>query len=335
MDALPSGTVTFLFTDVEGSTRLLRELGTDEYGAVLEEHRARLREAFRLGREVDTQGDSLFYAFARADDAVSAAAAGQNVLQGLPVRVRMGLHTGQPSVVGDAYVGLDVHRAARICSAAHGGQVLLSQTTRDLADADTRDLGVHRLKDLTQPQHLHQLVAAGVATDFPPLRTLENRPTNLPMQPTQLVGRAAELEAVRELLVRDDVRLVTLTGPGGAGKTRLALHAAAETVDLFPSGVWLVSLEAVDDPDLLLPTIAQTLGLYETGNRSLADAMRDHIAHQRLLLVLDNFEHLLDAAVGVAETIASCPRLTVLVTSREPLHLSGEWEVAVDPLREG
>src|SRR5947208_15393490 len=157
MAALPSGTVTFLFTDIEQSTRLLAELGADAYGQALEEHRERLREAFRAGYEVDTQGDSLFYAFDRADDAVLAAAAGQRALHGLPVRVRMGVHTGQPAIVGDSYVGLDVHRAARICAAAHGGQVVLSHTTRDLAAVETLDLGEHRLKDLTQPQRLHQL----------------------------------------------------------------------------------------------------------------------------------------------------------------------------------
>ena len=167
MAELPAGTVTFLFTDVERSTQLLAQVGPEEYGAVLEEHRRRLREAFGAGHEVDTQGDSLFYAFARADDAVTAAAAGQRALDGLPLRVRMGIHTGQPSLVGDGYVGLDVHRAARICAAAHGGQVVLSQTTRDLDDDEARDLGEHRLKDLTQPQRLFQLVGDGPRVAVP------------------------------------------------------------------------------------------------------------------------------------------------------------------------
>jgi predicted ATPase/class 3 adenylate cyclase len=332
MVELPTGTVTFLFTDVEKSTQLLAELGAEEYGAVLEEHRARLREGFRAGREVDTQGDALFVAFARADDAIAAAAAGQRALAGLPVRVRMGLHTGQPAIVGVGYVGLDVHRAARICAAAHGGQVLLSQPTRDLTGAETRDLGEHRLKDLTQPQRIHQLVGEGLESDFPPLRTLENRPTNLPAQASPLVGRGAELDAVQQLLADDDVRLVTLTGPGGSGKTRLALHAAAESVDRFPGGVWLVALEAVEDPALLLPTIAQTLGLYESGDRPLDATLAEYLASRRMLLVLDNFEQLLEGALNVSNLLEGCPQLKVVVTSRAPLRLAAEHVYPVPPL---
>jgi predicted ATPase/class 3 adenylate cyclase len=332
MSELPSGTVTFLFTDVEQSTRLLTELGANAFGEALEEHRRRLREAFGAGYEVDTQGDSLFYAFDRADDAVLAAAEGQRALDQLPIRVRMGIHTGQPAILGGRYVGLDVHRAARICAAAQGGQVVLSQTTRDLTDVETRDLGEHRLKDLTQPQRLHQLVAPGLATDFPALRTLENRPTNLPAQTTPLVGRTAEVEALQVLLADDGVRLVTLTGPGGTGKTRLALHAAAESVELFPNGVWLVALEAVNDSGLLLPTIAQTLGLYESGDRPLAAALSEHLAGQRVLLVLDNFEQLLDAARAVADLLDGAPHLKVLTTSRAPLRLAAEHAFPVPPL---
>src|SRR6266540_4315984 len=332
MVELPTGTVTFLFTDVEQSTRLLAQLGSAEYGRVLEEHRTRLRTVFSRGRELDEQGDSLFYAFARADDAVAAAAAGQRALEGLPVRVRMGVHTGQPSVVGDRYVGLDVPRAARIGGAAHGGQVLLSQATRDLAEADTRDLGEHRLKDLTQPQRLHQLVAERLETDFPSLRTLENRPTNLPAQATPLVGRATELGALKELLADDSVRLLTLAGPGGSGKTRLALHAAAEAVELFPNGVWLVSLEAIDDPALFLPTVAQTLGLYESGDQPLDAAVKEYLAQQRVLLVLDNFEQLLDAARTVSNLLAASPQLKVVVTTRAPLRVAAEHVFSVPPL---
>jgi predicted ATPase/class 3 adenylate cyclase len=332
MVELPTGTVTFLFTDVEKSTQLLAQLGTDEYGRVLEEHRFRLRHAFDPGYEVDTQGDALFYAFGRADDAVAAAAAGQRALEGLPLRVRMGVHTGEPSLVGDGYVGLDVHRASRICAAAHGGQVALSQTTRDLVTVDARDLGEHRLKDLTQPQRLYQLVAPGLETDFPPLRTLENRPTNLPSQSTPLVGRGAELEALSALLEEDDVRLVTLTGPGGTGKTRLALHAAAEAVELFRNGVWFVSLEAVAEPALLLPTIAQTLGLYESGDTRLETAIGEHLRGQQVLLVLDNFEQLLDAARAVNDLLEASPGVQILVTSRAPLSLAAEHVFPVPPL---
>jgi predicted ATPase/class 3 adenylate cyclase len=332
MAELPSGTVTFLFTDVEQSTRLLVELGADAYGQALEEHRNRLREAFQAGYEVDTQGDSLFYAFDRADDAVLAAAAGQRALAELPVQVRMGIHTGQPTIVGDRYVGLDVHRAARICAAAHGGQIVVSQTTRDLADVETRDLGEHRLKDLTQPQRLYQLAVPGLETQFAPLRTLENRPTNLPAQTTPLVGRIAELGALRALLADDDIRLVTLTGPGGSGKTRLALHAAAEAVELFPNGVWFVSLEAVHEAALLLPTIAQALGLFESGDRPLEAAIREHLADRRVLLVLDNFEQLLDAAPTVGHLLDGSPGVHVVVTSRARLRIAAEHAFPVLPL---
>ena len=333
MRSLPTGTVTFLFTDIEGSTRLLDELGTDEYARTLEEHRRRLRDAFRNGHEVDTQGDSLFFAFARADDAVAAAAAGQRALEGLPLRVRMGIHTGQPAVVGRDYVGMDVHRAARISAAAYGGQVVLSQTTRDLVGVDTHDLGEHRLKDLTQPQRLHQLVAPGLQPEFPPLRTLENRPTNLPAQATPLVGRTSELERIHAVLEDDEIRLVTLTGPGGTGKTRLALHAAAQAVELFPNGVWFVALEAVQDPALVLPTIAQTLGLYESSDKPLAAALREYLEGQRVLLVLDNFEQLLDASRTVSDLLAASAELKIVVTSRAALHLSAEHVFPVPPLR--
>jgi predicted ATPase/class 3 adenylate cyclase len=333
VEELPSGTVTFLFTDVERSTTLLDELGPERFGAVLEEHRVRLRKAFAAGHEVDTQGDALFYAFARAGDAVEAAAAGQRSLDGLPLRVRMGLHTGEPTIVGDGYVGIDVHRAARICSAAHGGQVVLSQTTRDLADAPTRDLGEHRLKDLSQPQRLHQLVAEGLASNLPPLQSLENRPTNLPVQATPLVGRAEELRDVAALLTREDIRLVTLTGPGGTGKTRLALHAAAEAIERFPNGVWFVALDAIAAPELVLPTIAQTLGVVEPGNRPLVDAVADHLRDQRLLLVLDNFEQLLAAAPVLARLLAASRESNLLVTSRAPLRLAAEHCFQVPPLR--
>jgi len=331
--SLPTGTVTLLFTDIEQSTRLLAELGTDEYARTLEEHRRRLREAFRHGQEVGTQGDGLFFAFSRADDAVAAAAAGQRALEGLPLRVRMGIHTGSPSVVGRDYVGMDVHRAARISAAAYGGQVVLSQTTRDLVSVDTRDLGEHRLKDLTQPQRLHQLVAPGLEAQFPPLRTLENRPTNLPAQATPLVGRTSELDTIRALLEDEDIRLVTLTGPGGTGKTRLALHAAAQAVELFPNGVWFVALEAVQDAALVLPTIAQTIGLYESGDKPLATALREYLDGQRVLFVLDNFEQLLDAAPAVSDLLNTSAGVQIVVTSRAALHVSAEHVFPVPPLR--
>jgi predicted ATPase len=318
---LPTGTVTFLFTDIEGSTRLLQELG-DAYAEALGEHRRLLRDAWRRhdGVEVDTQGDAFFVAFARASDAVAAAADAQRALDEGPVHVRMGVHTGEPLRADEGYVGFDVHRAARIAAAGHGGQVLLSQSTVDLAGAEVRDLGLHRLKDLSAPERLFQLGTE----DFPPLKTLHE--TNLPVPATPFLGREREIDQIAGLLLRPDVRLVTLTGPGGSGKTRLSLQAAAAAADDYDRGVWWVPLASLADPALVETTAAQALGSKDTLPATIGD--------KRLLLVFDNFEHLLEAAIGVAEAIGSCPNLTVLVTSREPLHVDGEWEVAVDPLQE-
>jgi predicted ATPase/class 3 adenylate cyclase len=317
----PTGTVTFLFTDIEGSTRLLQELG-DGYAEVLAEHHRVLREVWgrHRGVEVDTAGDAFFVAFARASEAVAAAADGQRALGLGPVRVRMGLHTGEPMEGVEGYVGLDVHRAARIAAAGHGGQVLLSQAAADLAGVEVRDLGLHRLKDLSAPERLFQLGTER----FPPLKTLHE--TNLPIPATPFLGRDGEIGEIAALLERPEVRLVTLTGPGGSGKTRLALQAAGAAADDFDHGVWWVPLASVADPALVESTAGQALGARD----SLASAVGD----KRLLLLFDNFEHLLDAAPVVTEAIGSCPQLTVLVTSREPLHIDGEWDVAVDPLRE-
>ena len=317
-----------LFTDIEGSTRLLERLGPERYREALDLHRRLLREAFErhCGYEVDYEGDAFFVTFVSAQEAVAAASEGQQALaraewpEGGEVRVRMAVHTGEPVAAPPKYVGLDVHRAARLMAAGHGGQVLLSQTTAALVGADVRDLGLHRLKDLSAPERIFQLGTDG----FPPLKTLHE--TNLPVPTTPFLGREREVDELAVLLRRPEVRLVTLTGPGGSGKTRLALQAAAEAADDYDRGVWWVPLASLADPTLVEASASQTLGSTDTLSATVGD--------KRLLLVLDNFEHLLDAAAGVAETLGFCPRLTVLATSREPLHVDGEWEVAVDPLRE-
>ena len=321
MRELPSGTVTLLFTDIEGSTRLLHELG-DRYANVLGEHRRVLREAFSRhgGVEVDTQGDAFFVAFARASDAVGAAADVQDALAAGPVRVRIGVHTGEPVVTEEGYVGTDVHRAARIMGAGHGGQVLLSETTRRLLDerATLRDLGDHRLKDLTAPQRLYQLGDA----DFPPLRTLYR--TNLPIQPAPLVGRERELDEAGSL-VRSH-RLLTLTGPGGSGKTRLALQLAAEAVEQFPDGVYWVPLQSLRDPALVERAIGSSVGA--------DDGLVEYVADKRLLVLVDNFEQVIEAAPTISSLLSSTPNSKVLATSREPLQIESEQRYPVEPLPE-
>jgi predicted ATPase/class 3 adenylate cyclase len=318
---LPSGTVTLLFTDIEGSTRLLHELG-ERYAGVLAEHRRVLRETFSRhgGVEVDAQGDAFFVAFARASDAVTAAGEAQDALADGPVRVRIGVHTGEPVVTEEGYVGADVHRAARIIGAGYGGQVLVSETTRQLlgVTAELRDLGDHRLKDLTAPQRLYQLGDA----DFPPLRTLYR--TNLPIQPTPLVGRKRELDEAGSL-VRSH-RLLTLTGPGGSGKTRLALQLAAEAVEQFPDGVFWVPLQALRDPALVERAMGTSIGA--------DDGLIAYVADKRLLVLVDNFEQVMEAAATISALLSSTPNSKVLVTSREPLQVESEQRYPVEPLPE-
>jgi predicted ATPase/class 3 adenylate cyclase len=318
---LPSGTVTFLFTDVEGSTKLLHELGADRYADALAEHRRVLRDAFVAhgGVEVDTQGDAFFIAFPTAPSALQAAVAANDGLAPGPIRMRMGIHTGTPHVGEEGYVGVDVHRAARIAACGHGGQVLVSASTALLVGTEElRDLGEHRLKDLSAPERVYQLGEE----DFPPLTSLHR--TNLPITSTPFLGREQELSEVLGLLSREDVRLLTLTGTGGTGKTRLGLQAAAELAERYPHGVWWVPLGPIRDSKLVVETAAQALGA-ENG-------LADHIGDRSLLLLFDNFEHLVEAATDLAGLLASCPSLDLLVTSREPLHVTGEQEYAVPPL---
>src|SRR2546423_8732 len=341
----PTGTITLLFTDIEGSTLLLQHVG-EQYSRVLAQCRQVLRTAFQQfhGHEVDTQGDALFFAFARATDAVSAAVAAQRALashswpEGVAVRVRMGLHTGEPQPTAEGYVGMDVHLAARVMNAGHGGQVLLSQTTRHLVEhhlpegVSLQDLGEHRLKDLQQKSHLFQLVIAGLPADFPPLKALDTHPHNLPVQPTPLIGRQREVAAVQQLLLREDVRLLTLTGPGGSGKTRLGLHVAAELSDHFTDGIYFVNLAPISDAALDVPTMAQTLGVKESVTRSMVEQLQAFLQEMLLLLVLDNFEQVVSAAPRLSDLLASCSHLKLLVTSRAVLHLSAEHEFVVPPL---
>jgi predicted ATPase/class 3 adenylate cyclase len=319
MRELPSGTVTFLFTDIEGSTRLLHELG-DSYADDLAEHRRVLRSTFERhgGVEVDTQGDAFFVAFARAKDALAAADEGQRALREGPLRVRMGVHTGEPLTTDEGYVGLDVHRAARIAAVGHGGQVLVSAATTALLDPSNTvllDLGEHRLKDLSAPERIYQLGEA----EFPPLRSLNA--TNLPIAASPLVGREREVDELVALLA-NSTRLVTVTGTGGTGKTRLALQVAAELVEAFPGGVFFVPLAGVSSASLVAGTIASTVGVRELSE------LRDRHA----LLLVDNFEHLLDAAPAVSEVLAAGSALNVLTTSRAPLRIDGEREYPLEPL---
>jgi predicted ATPase len=323
MRDLPSGTVSFLFTDIEGSTKLLDELGAERYSRALAEHRRVLREAFAAneGVEVDTQGDAFFVAFPTAPGAVGAAAQALEGLAPGPIRVRMGIHTGTPHLGEEGYVGVDVHRAARIASCGRGGQVLVSASTAALVGTDgMRDLGEHRLKYLSAPERIYQLGH----DDFPPLRSLNQ--TNLPLPATPFLGRTEEVAEVVDLLRSESVRLLTLTGVGGTGKTRLAVEAASELVPEYEHGVWWVPLAPLREPSLVLESAAQTLGTSEE--------LGEHVGDRQLLFLFDNFEHLLQAVPALGDLLARCPKAKALVTSREPLHLSAEREYAVPSLAE-
>jgi predicted ATPase/class 3 adenylate cyclase len=343
---LPSGTLTFLFTDIEGSTKLLNALGTDRYHEVLEVHTETLRRAFGKGHEVRIEGDALFMVFATAQDALEAAAASQRQLaaatfpHGAVVRVRMGMHTGEGTPAseraGADYVGIDVHRAARIAAIAHGGQVLTSGATRMLAGDDLppgvtlRDLGEHRLKDLTQPERIFQLLIEGCPSEFPALRTLDRTPNNLPTQLTTFIGREKEIREGLKLL--DRTRLLTLTGPGGTGKTRLSLQLAAEAAASFPDGAFWIPLAPISDPELVPSTIAHSLGVQVSGSELPIDRVTEHLHGKRLLLVLDNFEQILPAVATVSALLDAAPDLKVVASSRAPLRISGEQELPVPPL---
>jgi predicted ATPase/class 3 adenylate cyclase len=341
---LPTGTITFLFTDIEGSTRLVQSLG-DAYAQLLGDHCQIMRDAISGagGVEVGTEGDSFFAVFRDAASGVQAAIAAQRALAdhawpaSSEVRVRMGLHTGEGKLGGDNYLGLDVHRASRIAAAGHGGQVLLSDSTRSLvegslpSEARIRELGAHRLKDLANPERLFQLDISNLPREFPSLRTLDARANNLPIQLTSFVGRETEIAAVGELVER--VPLVSLTGPGGTGKTRLAIQVAAERLTSFADGAFFVELAPIVDPQLVPSAIAAALRVREAPDQPLVETLKDHLHDRETLLVLDNFEQLIAAAPLVTELLGGAPRLHVLVTSRAVLHVHGEHEVPVAPLR--
>ena len=326
---LPSGTVTFLITDIEGSTKLLHELGAERYAEALAEHRRIVRRALgpQGGVEVDAQGDEFFAAFPSAPAALDAAAAIADGLAPGPIRVRIGLHTGTARVTDEGYVGDDVHFAARIAAAGHGGQILVSDATAALAlprgaepqGASLRDLGEHRLKDVEERVSIFQLGA----DSFPPLKTISN--TNLPRPPSAFVGRERELEQVLARIA-GGARLVTLTGPGGSGKTRLAIEAAGALVPDYEAGVFWVGLGALRDPGLVTGTIARALGA--------RNGLADHIGERVMLVLVDNLEQVIAAAGELSKLLSACPNLTLLATSRELLRVQGEVEFAVPPLAE-
>jgi predicted ATPase/class 3 adenylate cyclase len=317
---LPSGTVTFLFTDVEGSTRILHELGAEAYAEALAEHRRVIREACAAkgGVEVDTQGDAFFFAFSTAPGALAAAFAFTAALSSSgPISVRVGLHTGTPLLTDEGYVGDDVHLGARIAACAHGGQVVVSAATAAHAEDSLTDLGEHRLKDIEQAVSIYQLGEES----FPPLKTIAN--TNLPHPASSFLGREVELAEVLAR-IEEGARLLTLTGPGGTGKTRLAVESASTLVPTYQAGVFWVELATLRDPALVTESISQTLGA--------KDGLAEHIGEREMLLVLDNLEQVIEAAPVLASLLERCPNLTLLCTSRELLRLRGEVEYPVPPL---
>jgi predicted ATPase/class 3 adenylate cyclase len=343
--AVPTGTITFLFTDIEGSTTRWEHQPT-LMRAALARHDALLRAAIeaQAGYVFHVVGDAFCAAFASPAQALSAADAAQRALHAEdwgelgPLQVRMALHSGEAEERDGDYSGRPLNRVARLLAAGHGGQILLSQATVSLlqdrlpAGASLRDRGKHRLRDLIAPEQIYQLVSPDWPADPRPLKTLDARPNNLPVQPTPLIGREADVAAVLALLRRPDVRVVTLSGPGGIGKTRLALQVAADLLDEYPEGVYFVSLAAVGDPALVLPTIAQALGLGETGSCPLTDTLHGYLAERPVLLVLDNFEQVSAAAPRLAALLAACGQPKLLVTSRATLRVRGEHEYPVPPL---
>ncbi len=344
MATLPTGTVSILFTDIEGSTRLLQRLGPDRYGGLLAEHHQVMRSAISAcrGVEIKTEGDSFFAIFVSAHDAVIGAVQAQRELaerewpEGVRVAVRMGIHTGDVQISAGEYVGMDVHRAARISAAAHGGQVLLSATTASVISSTLpegvtlREVGEHLLKDIEEPERLCQLVIDGLPADFPPPHAVATRFELLPPEMTSFVGREEVLAQAHELLV--GTRLLTLTGPGGTGKTRLSIRLARDAAHAYEDGVAFVALASISDPTLVMPTIRHALGLIEQPGRSALETLSERLAGRDVLLVLDNFEQITDAASSIAALLEAAQELTLVITSRVALHITGEQELPVPPL---
>jgi predicted ATPase/class 3 adenylate cyclase len=341
--SLPTGTITFLFTDIEGSTRLVQKLGNG-YPELLERHQAILRSAWQRhdGIELLTAGDSFFVVFRSAREAVAAAVEGQRDLVSHPwpddawVRVRMGLHTGEGILGAGTYAGVDVHRAARIAASGHGGQILVSDSTRALVERDPplgvtfRDLGSHRLKDLLEAERIHQVEHADLDAEFPPLATLTSRPNNLPTQTSAFLGREQELALIRQAF-DEEARLVTLTGPGGIGKTRLALHAAADLSSRFVDGIFFVDLAPIRDAGSAFEAVVRATGEARTDEPALEQLERS-LGSKRVLLLLDNLEQVIEVAEGVVGLIQRCPSVHVLATSREALRVRGERLIPIPPL---
>src|SRR5262245_61096232 len=345
MFAPPTGTITFLFTDIQGSTRLW-EQHPEAMETALDRHNTLVREAIEAngGYVFKTVGDAFCTAFSVAPDALAAAVAVQRALfaelwgETGRLRVRIALHTGTASAHNGDYTGFTLSRVARILAAGHGDQILLSRVTEELIndqlplDVTLRDLGAHQLKDLSRPENIFQVLASGLPERFPPLKTLERRASNLPAQMTPLIGRVQEAAAACALLRRPDVRLLNLLGPGGTGKTRLGLQVASDMLDEFESGIYFVGLTPISVPGLVTATIAQTLGLKEGSGQPVIESLKDFLRDKHLLLLLDNFEQVVDAAPLLAELLAAAPRLKMLITSRAVLHLSGEHAFPVPPL---
>ena len=337
-------TVSLVFTDMVGSTRLLQAMG-DAYPALLADHHRMVADAAARhgGTQVDAAGDGLFLSFPTVRGALLACIDVQRVMAAHPwppdatVEVRIGLHTGEPVQADARYVGIDVHRASRISAAGHGGQILVSEAARALLGptlpdgVSLLDLGDHHLKDLAEPERLYQVVADGLRSDFPPVRSLDNLPNNLPRQLSTFIGRAHEMASAEERLA--EARLLTLTGTGGVGKTRLALEIGAHLVTSFPDGVWFVELASLTDGDLVDDAVATALRVKQRPNTEIIDALDDEIGERHLLVILDNCEHLIEPVVAlVDELLHRCPSLKVLATSREALGIPGEGLVPVSSM---